>query len=596
MPIETNFLQSGSGAAWRTLSDKVAEVVSVKDFGVAGDGVADDATPLQNLLNTCPWGSTLLFPSGVYRITSTLQITRPVRLLGQNVNQGDHSPPIPTAGARLQATLSAWMINAIPANMAVPMGFAIENMGFVNDAMGGGCIFAREWADARFENLFGIAYRGLHIEGAFGGLVESCKFDGVGNLQHAAGGFGLNVFGHLGLTDIDCAHHDIGIRFSGTGASLIRFRVESCKTGLELSGGPGGTQNLQTSLVKGGYFEACDIAIDDRLQNLGGATDVELTNLFIEGTIGSPSEGSLIGIRMTGTRCAVRHVQVRGCREVALRAAGQMVFEGVLVSRWDSVYSKAWDMATPERMRFIECNYNPLGTSAELSALRDVNIGSRLDFVGQSDYLNGVPAGRNLRRIGMEVTQGSTSLAVVFQSPINNGGPWSAVAGIGGSPGLSGTYYWQTTVVTENGETGPGPVAETKTLTLSGATNKATVVANHDSQAKNFRIRLYRGRTPMTSQVPQNFDGYIESPLYASGASPGFTSFVDEGQALVGLKNPPQETNATDRREPDPFFAVLVTPNWQTTVWVTNKASTGFTLNFDTAAPADAKVDYLIVR
>ena len=49
-------------------------------------------------------------------------------------------------------------------------------------------------------------------------------------------------------------------------------------------------------------------------------------------------------------------------------------------------------------------------------------------------------------------------------------------------------------------------------------------------------------------------------------------------------------------QEPDANYAVSATPNWGTTVFVTNKLATGFTLNFGTAAPAAQTVDWSISR
>lgn len=48
--------------------------------------------------------------------------------------------------------------------------------------------------------------------------------------------------------------------------------------------------------------------------------------------------------------------------------------------------------------------------------------------------------------------------------------------------------------------------------------------------------------------------------------------------------------------EPDTSYGVVATANWGTTVFVTNKATTGFTINFGTAAPANATVDYIVFR
>jgi hypothetical protein len=53
---------------------------------------------------------------------------------------------------------------------------------------------------------------------------------------------------------------------------------------------------------------------------------------------------------------------------------------------------------------------------------------------------------------------------------------------------------------------------------------------------------------------------------------------------------------ADGKNEPDTIYSVLVTPSWLTTFRVTAKAKTGFTIDFGTAAPANASVDYAVVR
>lgn len=46
----------------------------------------------------------------------------------------------------------------------------------------------------------------------------------------------------------------------------------------------------------------------------------------------------------------------------------------------------------------------------------------------------------------------------------------------------------------------------------------------------------------------------------------------------------------------DANYAVFCTPDWNTTCFVTNKTTTGFTLNFGTTAPAGQLVDWLVIR
>lgn len=48
--------------------------------------------------------------------------------------------------------------------------------------------------------------------------------------------------------------------------------------------------------------------------------------------------------------------------------------------------------------------------------------------------------------------------------------------------------------------------------------------------------------------------------------------------------------------EADTSFAVLVTPSWATTVRVTDKATTGFTARFGSAAGASDTIDYAVLR
>ncbi|WP_408950411.1 glycosyl hydrolase family 28-related protein [Lysobacter sp. Hz 25] len=68
-PVSDPFLQAGAGAVPRTYQDKVREIVSVKDFGAIGDGVADDTSAFANAFaaHKC-----ISVPAGNYRITGPI--------------------------------------------------------------------------------------------------------------------------------------------------------------------------------------------------------------------------------------------------------------------------------------------------------------------------------------------------------------------------------------------------------------------------------------------------------------------------------------------------------------------------------------------
>jgi hypothetical protein len=66
-------IATGSTTA-RTLANRFADVVNVKDFGAVGDGVADDTAAIQAAINsTSPFGS-VFFPESTYKISSTITL------------------------------------------------------------------------------------------------------------------------------------------------------------------------------------------------------------------------------------------------------------------------------------------------------------------------------------------------------------------------------------------------------------------------------------------------------------------------------------------------------------------------------------------
>lgn len=93
---------------YRTLQDKLDDVVSVKDFGAVGDGVTDDTLAIQRALDrTYGTGQSTLFlyhhrtinfPAGNYKISETLNIPPFTRLVGEgkrtSIIQGSFEGPL----------------------------------------------------------------------------------------------------------------------------------------------------------------------------------------------------------------------------------------------------------------------------------------------------------------------------------------------------------------------------------------------------------------------------------------------------------------------------------------------------------------------
>lgn len=65
-----------------TVEDKLAQTVSIKDFGAVGDGAADDTAAIQAAIDYAVTAcSDIFFPSGTYRITDTLILRDTVSLV-----------------------------------------------------------------------------------------------------------------------------------------------------------------------------------------------------------------------------------------------------------------------------------------------------------------------------------------------------------------------------------------------------------------------------------------------------------------------------------------------------------------------------------
>ena len=81
------FIQAGTGAVARTMQGKAREWVTPEDFGAVGDGVADDTVAVQAALNAVPAGGILRI-NRLYKIATTITITKPVRIMGGTYGYG----------------------------------------------------------------------------------------------------------------------------------------------------------------------------------------------------------------------------------------------------------------------------------------------------------------------------------------------------------------------------------------------------------------------------------------------------------------------------------------------------------------------------
>jgi hypothetical protein len=99
-----------------TVEDKLAQMISVKDFGAVGDGVTDDTVAIQTAIDS--GGGEVFFPKGNYIITAPIYIETGTTLTGENSRDSVVTKTTTTVGAgsntaRGGAVTDSYAVNAI---------------------------------------------------------------------------------------------------------------------------------------------------------------------------------------------------------------------------------------------------------------------------------------------------------------------------------------------------------------------------------------------------------------------------------------------------------------------------------------------------
>jgi hypothetical protein len=145
------FKQSNSsgfitGATARTVNDKLQEIISVKDFGAVGNGVADDTAALEAAFAyCCSSHATLYFPPGTYTTTRQLNVTSGFQIVGSDEGSNQSTATRPNFACSIVWTGSAAStdfiiaVKSITANQWV-MGFGIDKIALAGANLAYGCL------------------------------------------------------------------------------------------------------------------------------------------------------------------------------------------------------------------------------------------------------------------------------------------------------------------------------------------------------------------------------------------------------------------------------------------------------------------------
>jgi len=336
----TSFLYPATGAVSRTANAKMADVLSVKDFGAVGDGAADDSAAIQaaiNAVNTAGGrGGIVVIPAGPYNLGTT-GIT-----LRDNVT---------VAGAGRRATILNYSGSGIAVNGTDRV---LSGISGVRIYTGSSATAVGLCVDAATATVLHNVYDDIEIIGDGTSSV-------AGQIGLRANTTGANIVSENWFTRIliaDIARPVVAsgpegnvweltvVRFGvGTGAVAVDMTTHAERISLRVAGnGPGTNDGTQRGYKQGGTRNIVDFAADHG----GGALNVTGNGDIIR--LSRPEGATPIGSYSEGTTVLDKdHAVVR-----RLVAGGTPLVAGdfSLSASWGSAASVIVDRGTDQHMLF----------------------------------------------------------------------------------------------------------------------------------------------------------------------------------------------------------------------------------------------------
>lgn len=560
-------------------------------WGAKGDNV-DDTAALAAMVASVPAGQAGSFsiPFGTYNTTATINVS--------NRGTAWYCPSASINGVNLGRSVIAGSFNGslVTVNSVGGGQFIVENCWFNNSSTGTSNTVL-DLTSPGIGNLLhnvtiGTGYRGIVVHG--GAIQWEISGFNVTCSPATTGGIGIYSGGGAVIRSGKVSGCDDGIRVIDTASETIlqALDIEVNKTGIRFGVDETGANNNFSGSLINVRGEANDTFL--YVQNFGGT----MAGVTDHGSTGAPSGQSLYSLRVAGGLSGVilnsnfgggtQSVAAVRCESTAtlsgLRLINTTATNGFAGGKpvWDcpvGLASLDWDNINAAGGRSIRPD------DATISGQRAHRDGVFQRFSG-IDYTAADVEGKNVRHKAMPVAASATSLVIVF-FPSTGGQISSATATAGGTL-PNATYFYCQTVVSAHGE-GVGTCGSNeKSATTSGANNSVTIVlsaVNGVGGRTGYRRRIYRGT------ATQVYDGYFERPLNDD------SNFVDTGSVVFTELRSINLQTSNDMIEPDANYNVFVACNWNCGWWVTGKATTGYTIQFNTPAPSGGgTVDTFYVR
>lgn len=154
-----------TGSVPTNVEAKLAQYVSVKDFGAVGDGVTDDTSAIQAAIDI---GSSVFFPEGTYKTTATLTITNSSTVLH---GSGKETTIIKPVGASITGITASSKNNLAIENLKIDMAGSTgtaDGISWTNVSKSRICMVT----------VINATRAGLRlVSTGYGNTIDTCTFD-----------------------------------------------------------------------------------------------------------------------------------------------------------------------------------------------------------------------------------------------------------------------------------------------------------------------------------------------------------------------------------------------------------------------------------
>ena len=184
LPINTTLVKADGSTFARSLGERFAEIVNVKDFGAVGDGYTNDGPAINDAFLNAN-GKTVYFPSGVYALAvGEINLCSVVNIVGYNATIKQTSSNTPCFRADLTTTATVTIEGLKFVGVGLSDISTLTELPLDEGAHGCGIMLKNATnciiRDCTFESFKNV---GLFIVNGVNILIENCTFTGTRPLQ-----------------------------------------------------------------------------------------------------------------------------------------------------------------------------------------------------------------------------------------------------------------------------------------------------------------------------------------------------------------------------------------------------------------------------